>query len=103
MSGHTRGNLYIIPQDPQDPDGDYPLQIGVRFDGKTEGEPDQLVAEVFGRSVEEMEANARLFTAAPQLFEVARIAEPVIRKYGLDITHSLLLAAIERARDGEAT
>ncbi len=102
MSGHTRGNLYIIPQDPQDPDGDYPLQIGVRFDGKTEGESDQLVAEVYGRSVEEMEANARLFIAAPQLLEVTRIVEPIVEPVIRAWVYQELRAIRERAEAGDA-
>ncbi len=91
VSGHTKGNLYIIP-DSRDPDESRPLQIGVRFDGKTEGESDQLVAEVYGRSVEEMEANARLFIAAPQLLEAVRIAVPLIRRAGLRLSHDLLVS-----------
>lgn len=64
MSSYTAGPLSII----RDEHEDAPLQIGLVLNGECV----QLTAEVYGRSVEEMAANARLYAAAPRVLERLR-------------------------------
>ncbi len=62
MSAHTPGPLGIIA-DGDEPNA--PKQIGVLEGGVCH----QLVAEVFGRTLEELDANAHLMALSPELLK----------------------------------